>query len=120
MKTQAIVQMGTVNSVNYAAGTVCVVFTDVPDSSANDLQMFGPAYKMPDIGDTVVCLFLDNNPARGFCLGKPFSEDSPPAVSGEGIFYLDFFGEGFIKYDRSSKTLTLHADHVVTEQEASS
>lgn len=120
MKTQAVLQTGTVQSINYAAGTVNVTFTDISDSGGNDLQMFGPVYKMPEIGDIVACIFLDNNPTRGFCLGKPFSEDSPPAVSGEGIFYLDLFGEGFIKYDRSSKTLTLHADHVVTEQEASS
>ena len=120
MRTQAIVQTGTVNTVNYAAGTVSVSFVDIPNSGANDLQMFGPVYKMPDVGDEVACLFLDNNPARGFCLGKPFSEGSPPPVSGEGIFYVDLFGEGFIKYDSSSKTLTLHAAHVVTEQEGES
>ncbi len=119
MKTQAVLQTGTVQSVNYASGTVNVTFTDISDSSENNLQMFGPIYKMPEIGDIVACLFLDNNPTRGFCLGKPFSEDSPPVVFGEGVFYLDLFGEGFIQYDCSSKTLTLHADHIVTEQKGS-
>ena len=120
MKTQVVLQTGTVKSVDYAAGTVCVTFTDISDSGADDIPMFGPVYKMPDVGDTVACIFLDNNPARDFCLGKPFSDDSLPVVSGKGIFCLDLFGEGFIKYDRASKTLTLHADHVVTEQKGGS
>jgi hypothetical protein len=65
---------------------------------------------MPNVGDTVVCLFLTNNPARGFCLGTP---NQSPTVTGAGIFYKDFFGEAFIKYDSNAKTLTISAEHVV-------
>ncbi len=116
---QAVVQSGIVNSVNYEAGTVCVNFTDLSDSISRDLPMFSNEYRMPEIGDTVVCIFLSNNPARGYCLGKPYSDGSPPREAGEGVIYQDFFGEGFLKYDRFSKTLTLHADHINLEQKGS-
>lgn len=112
----AEVQEGQVSTVNYNSGSVRVVFPDKSNSVSGDLPMFNSHYEMPSIGDTVVCLFLSNNPAHGYCLGTP--NDSPP-VTGEGVFYKDFFGEAFVKYDRATKTLTLHADKVAIEQKGS-
>lgn len=107
---EAIVQQGHISSVNYESGSVRVVFADQMNTVSADLPMFNSEYKMPDIGDTVVCLFLSNNPTRGFCLGTP---NQSPTVTGAGVFYKDFFGEAYIKYDSTAKTLTFSAEHVV-------
>jgi phage baseplate assembly protein gpV len=107
---QCVVEEGRVSSVDYKAGTVQVVFDDKSDIVSDDLPLFNSEYRMPDVGDVVVCLFLSNNPTQGFCLGTP--QDSPQ-VTGKGIFYKDFFGEAFFKYDQSTGTLTINAPHVV-------
>lgn len=104
------VQEGKVSSIDYNTGSVRVVFTDRTDSVSAPLPMFNSEYKMPTVGDTVACLFLSNNPARGYCLGTP---NDSPTVTGEGVFYKDFFGEASIKYDSGTKTLTISAGHVV-------
>jgi uncharacterized protein len=90
--------------------TLTYTFRIRQDSVSAPLPMFNGEYKMPDVGDAVVCLFLSNNPARGYCLGTP---NSSPAVAGERIFYKDFFGKASIKYDSSTDTLTISAGHVI-------
>ena len=105
-----IVQQGKVSSIDYDTGSVRVVFTDRQNSVSAPLPMFNSEYKMPDVGDVVICLFLSNNPSRGYCLGTP---NQSLTVTGEGVYYKDFFGEGYIKYDSDTKTLTISAGHVV-------
>lgn len=112
-----IIRTGTVCSTNPDAGTVKVVFADRSGSVSAELPMLRSIYRMPEIGETVLCLFLTNNPARGFCLGTYFSPDNPPPAPGDGILYMDLFGAGFVKYDNATQTLTLHAPHVTIEQE---
>ena len=113
---QATVLEGKVSRVDYASAAVCVLFEDREGEVSAPLPMFASEYKMPDIGDTVACLFLSNNPARGYCLGSPAKNS---AVNGKGIYYKDLFGEAFIKYDSSTHILTLSAPHVVIESDTS-
>ena len=110
MVKNIIVAEGKVSSVDYTAGTVRVTFPDRANSVSAPLPMFNTEYKMPNVGNNVVCLFLSNNPARGFCLGSP--QFSPP-VTGQGIYYKDFFGKASIKYDESTDTMTISAGHVI-------
>lgn len=116
MQDVALVQTGKVNSINYDAGTVRVIFDDIQNSISGELPMLSGEYKMPDVGDKVLCIFLSNNPSRGFCLGKYYQSSNPSQTAGEGVFYKDLFGEGFIKYDKSTHTLTLQAPHIVTTE----
>lgn len=116
MRDAALVQTGKVSSINYEAGTVRVDFDDMPHSVSGELPMLSGEYKLPEIGEKVLCIFLSNNPSRGFCLGAYFQSKDPPQASGEGVFYKNFFGEAFIKYDKSTQTLTIQAPHVVTKE----
>lgn len=117
MKIPALIRTGKVSSRNLNAGTVRINFDDVENSVSCDLPMLNSEYKLPDIKESVVCIFLSNNPARGFCLGTYYQSADLLPYAGDGIFYKDFFGEAFVKYDRSTGTLTLHAPHVQIEQE---
>lgn len=72
-----MVKTGKVSSINRPNGTVQVIFSDQNDMVSHDLPMLSFEYEMPDIGDQVLCLFLDNAPERGFCLGRFYCDAIP-------------------------------------------
>lgn len=116
MALPALIRTGKVSSRNLSNGTVRVNFDDVPNSVSSDLPMLNSEYKMPSVKDKVLCIFLSNNPSRGFCLGTYNQSSDDLSFAGDGVFYKDFFGEGYFKYDKSTQTLTIHAPHVVIKE----
>lgn len=72
-----MIKTGKVSSINRSNGTVQVVFADQNDMVSNDLPMLSFEYEMPDVGDQVLCLFLDNAPEWGFCLGRFYCDAIP-------------------------------------------
>jgi phage baseplate assembly protein V len=116
MRLPDLIQIGEVSSVDYKAGTVKVLMSDVTDTVTTDLPVLNHEYLMPNIGDTVLCVFLTNGPSYGICLGGYFQDETPPTVWGKGMYYKALPDGAFIKYDTDTKTLTLSAEHVVIEQ----
>lgn len=107
---QATVLQGKVCAVDYAAACIKAVFEDRENTVTPWLPMLCGEYRLPAYGDAVVCLFLSNNPARGYCLGTPGAE-SP--VTGAGAYCKQLGTGASVQFDPSSGTLTLTAPHVV-------
>jgi phage baseplate assembly protein gpV len=108
-------RVGTVSSVNYPAGTVRVCFEDKDNIVTDELPLLSFEYDMPEVGQRVLCLFLGNSIAAGVCLSRYFFDGDRPVESGRDIYYKHFFKEGFLRYNRANRTLTIHAENVVVE-----
>lgn len=108
-----LIRIGEISAIHDADGTVEVVFEDKNDIVSDPLPYLAFEYNMPQVKDRVLCVFLGNGITSGFCLGKFFSAKSPPPVQNKDIYYKDFFGEAFLKYEKSTKTLTLNAENIV-------
>jgi phage baseplate assembly protein gpV len=78
-----IFRVGTVSSVNAAAGSVSVTYPDRGDGATSELPClnFGGEYKMPNKGDTVIVLHAQNGSSEGVVLGTVWNEANKPPVS---------------------------------------
>lgn len=110
-----MIRLGKVSSVNHAAGRVKVAFSDKDNIVSTELPYLAFEYNMPKVNDMVVCIFLGNGVSQGFCLGSYYSDFNKPKEAGSDIYYKDFFGEGFMKYDKLTKTLTIKAENIRIE-----
>ncbi len=114
-----LVRVGEVSDIDYSKGRVKIVFRDKDEIVTPFLPMLSLEYNMPKINDSVLCLFLGNGIQKGFCIGPYYSEKNKPSVTGSNIYYKDFFGEAFLKYDKDTHTLTLSAQNVSIEGDLS-
>lgn len=66
------------------------------------------AFSLPDIDETVVCVFLGSGVEKGYCLGAIYDEDNVSASSGDqsGVWFPD---GSRVVFDRSSGVLTVEA-----------
>ncbi len=111
-----LIRIGEVSSVDYAKGTARVAFDDYDSIISYDLPVLQPNtfknkdYRMPDIGEDVLCIFLPNGTAEGFIVGSFYAgEVTPPESSGD--FRTVKFSDGtIIKYDRAKHELTAEID----------
>jgi phage baseplate assembly protein V len=107
-----LVRVGRVSSINSANATVRVVFEDRENMVSYDLpvivrqSMSNKEYWMPDVGEQVLCLFLPNGNAQGFCLGSFYSDEDQPPVDDPNKWHVRFEDGTSIEYDRDSHTLT--------------
>lgn len=108
-----LIRIGTVSSINYEEGKVKVCFNDQDRIVTDELPMLSFEYEMPEVGEPVLCLFLGNGIRNGFCLGRFFYDKDTPSEYGKDIYLKHFLKDATLKYDRSSKTLTLNADQVI-------
>lgn len=94
-----------------------MLFEDCDESVSYDLSVVvkhtfkSKSYWLPDVGETVLCMFLPNGEETGFILGSVYSEkDKPvPEISDEnkdrdGIWFED---GSLIKYESDTNTLVL-------------
>lgn len=76
MNGRILQRVGQLSSVDRAAGTGRVVFSDLDGLVSNPLPIlqFGPmrsrSYQFPEVGDRVVCIFLPTGTETGFILGS--------------------------------------------------
>lgn len=79
------IRVGIVSSINPANGTAKVIWPDEDSKVSTDLivsQIFNgnnhKGYRMPDVGEQVICEFLPNSPTKGFITGSAPSESELP------------------------------------------
>lgn len=80
------IRVGNVSSINYAAGTVRVVYPDKSDKSTAELPVFcgfGKEYQMPDVGDLVLVVHLSNDSSMGIAMGKFWNQSMAPKKVGQ-------------------------------------
>ncbi|MDD4599616.1 hypothetical protein SDC9_04134 [bioreactor metagenome] len=109
-----IVRVGRVSSIDPERATVRVAFEDKSGLVSYDLPVLvqqtlkNKDYCMPDPGEHVVCLFLPNGIAQGFCLGAFYSATDTPPVSNAKKRHVSFEDGTTIEYDRETSTLTIN------------
>lgn len=119
MDIKKLIRVGTVSSVNPAAGTVRVAFAAQDDMVTYELPVItrgsknNKDYWLPDVDEQVLCLFLPNTSGRGVCegfvLGTFYSSVDAP-VENSGDVHAVKYGDGtIIKHDRSTGKLTINA-----------
>lgn len=110
-----LVQIGQVQSVDYAAGTVRVLHPDagINGSVSTDLPIIRP--KRPEVGDSVICVYLSNGQAFGICLGAIYQRQTPPPESGQIIEAFALPGGASLRYDTANNRFILVAENVDVE-----
>ncbi len=119
MDIKKLIRVGTVSSVNAAAGSVRVAFAAQDDMVTYELPVItrgsknNKDYWLPDVDEQVLCLFLPNTSGRGVCdgfvLGTFYSSVDAP-VENSGDVHAVKYGDGtIIKHDRSTGKLTINA-----------
>lgn len=121
---KSMVRVGTVSDRNPDSCSVRVVFSDQDDLVSDWLPVVLPQalntcdYSLPDIDETVVCLFLGSGIEAGFCLGAIYT-DANPAGNGEqrGVWFPD---GSHVFFDHKTGTLTVTANGGVVIKSPSS
>lgn len=119
MDIKKLIRVGTVSSINAAAGTVRVAFAAQDDMVTYELPVItrgsknNKDYWLPDVDEQVLCLFLPNTSGRGVCdgfvLGTFYSSVDAP-VESSGDVHAVKYGDGtIIKHDRRTGKLTINA-----------
>jgi len=109
-----LIRDGIVSSTNPANCTVRVTFPDKDDLVSGDLRVLtrgsknNKDYWLPDVGESVVCLFLPNGNNEGFCLGTYFNEVDKPPVNDLDKRHMKFIDGTTIEYDRKTHTLAIN------------
>lgn len=108
-----MVRIGVVSSSDPATATVRVAFDDKGGVVSYDLPVLqrqtlqNKDYAVPEPGEHVVCLFMPNGNAQGFCLGAFYSDVDTPKEESLDVRAVEFSDGTRIAYDRSSHTLTI-------------
>jgi len=117
---QPIVRVGIISSVDSKRCTAKVYFEDLDDTVTHDLRIVVPqtmktkVYYMPDVGEQVLCLFLQNGIETGFIIGSVYSEVDNPPVTNDKIKGFWLKGGTSIQFDESTNTLIVSSPQPVT------
>lgn len=105
-------RIGKVSSVDDNNMSARVTFPDRQNVVSYSLSIIVPFagssqfYYMPNVGDTVVCIFNPNNKSEGYILGTFFNSARLPAETGNVVF-MQFDNGTTVKYDKNSKALSV-------------
>lgn len=108
-----IIREGKVSTVNPKNHTVRVEFEDKGNLVSDELPVLttwaldNKMFHMPDVGETVVCLFASNadNTGTGWVIGSRFHDKSTPNANKQDITRIDFKDGTFMQYDRAKHEL---------------
>lgn len=101
--------------------SVRVMFEDKDNLTSYELPVLTPCastnkfYALPDVGETVVCLFASNSEqvGDGWVIGSRFHDKIPPNARSADITRMDFADGTFIQYDRKRHELQINCAGVV-------
>ena len=113
-----IIRIGKISTVNYAAGTASVIYTDRNNEVSPSFPFFSLVYEMPKVDDTVVVIMLPNSTTKGFILGVPFSGKKIPAENGQGIFYKEFQDGTSILYNPKTQNMEVSTKKITLKSVA--
>lgn len=108
------VRYGRVSTVNAERMTARVLFDDQDNLVSNELAIIvrnskvNKDYALPDIGEYVVCLFLDNDHTTGFIVGAVYSQNNLPLRNDQSVRAVDFGDGTSIEYNRVSGCLKIN------------
>ena len=106
-----MVKVGIVESFNQENETVRVIFEESNLKSYNlpivvKQTKENKDYYVPDIGESVICLFLPTGIESGFILGAYYNQKDKPPVIDQNKRTVKFKDGTIIEYDRKQHKLT--------------
>ena len=110
------IRLGKISAIDYAAGTVRVVYHENDDAVTRPIPLISSEYFMPEIGDQVLVLHLPNSTEAGVVIGRPWSDKNKPPEGAAGLYRKDLArkpGEAMIRYQGG--VLTIKAAKVVID-----
>ena len=102
------IRLGKISAVDYAAGTVRVVYHEKDDAVTAPIPLISSEYFMPEVDDMVMVLHLSNGTEAGVVLGRPWSEKNKPPEGSKGLYRKDLArspGEAMIRYKDGTMTI---------------
>lgn len=114
-----LIRVGRISSIDPDNATVRVVFEDRQNDVSYNLPVLvrqsqkNKDYFMPDVGEQVVCLFLPNGNAQGFCLGSFYSDADTPPVNNPNKRHVRFEDGTSVEYNRGTHVLTIQTQGTV-------
>lgn len=106
------VRLGTVTDHDHDSCAVRIVFEDQDNLVSDWLPVVVPQAEgaryvsLPDVGDTVIAVFLGNGIEAGFCLGAIYISAPPGTANQNGVWFPD---GSHVYYDRAAGVLTVQA-----------
>ena len=106
-----MIKVGVVESFNQENATARVIFEDI-NIKSYDLPIIvkqsqnNKDYWMPDIGESVLCLFLPTGIESGFILGSYYNKKDRPPVTDQNKRTVKFKDGTVLEYDRKTHKLT--------------
>lgn len=110
------IRLGKISAIDYAAGTVRVVYHEKDDAVTAPIPLISSEYFMPEVDDMVMVLHLSNGTEAGVVLGRPWSEKNKPPEGSKGLYRKDLArspGEAMIRY--KDGTMTIKAAKLVID-----
>ena len=94
------IRIGTVSTIDYEHGMISVKYDELSGAVTADMPMlsFNDEYKMPNIDDTVLVLYLSNGSSIGIVLGKIWNESNVPIRTGKGVYRKDLADDVSVEY----------------------
>lgn len=115
MNIKSLIKEGIVSSVNPEKCSARVVFPDKDSLVSAELPILQPAgmknkfYSLPDVGDSVVCLFAPNSQdGTGFIIGSRYDDKNSPPAQLQDISCIKFSDGTTISYNRASHLLAIN------------
>ncbi|WP_198468971.1 phage baseplate assembly protein V [Acetomicrobium sp. S15 = DSM 107314] len=108
-----MIRIGIVSSIDAEKGTARVIFDDLDNLVSYNLPILFPAtlknkaYHMLDIGEHVVCAFLDNGLEKGVILGAIYSGPDAVPIADSNIWHLSIPGGAAIEINRATHELVI-------------
>lgn len=108
------IRYGRVSSINPEMMTAKVLFDDEDNNVTDELEIIvrnsknNKDYALPDVGEYVVCLFLDNDRNSGFIVGAVYSSNNMPLHNNADVRAVDFADGTSIEYNRATGSLRIN------------
>jgi phage baseplate assembly protein gpV len=109
------IRIGTVSTVDYKNGMVSVQYPELDGSVTNKMPVlsFNGEYKMPEVDDMVLVVYLSNGSSIGIVLGTFWNQSNKPASTGKGIYRKQIASGVYVEY--KDDELTVHAPKIKLE-----
>lgn len=114
-----LIRVGEVTSVDPAGYKARVRFIDQEDTESYDLFILATntgrkkRYVTPDVGDSVLCLFLPSGVETGFIIGTYYEDDAERPGGSEDVDVVEYSDGTRIEYDLQSGALTVSGAQLV-------
>ncbi len=103
--------VGEISAIYPERGTARVLLPDF-GLVTKECQIAFPAsvkshdYRMPEVGETVLVVFLDNGHETGFIIGYVYNRKDPVPVASADVRHWSMEGAGAIELDRANGSMT--------------